>query len=55
MAIVPSLKAPGFCKVTGTAAKADLSSFAGVDGATINLEVQSKTPTYQGFKIEFAG
>ena len=31
------------------------SVHAGAAGAMMTLEVQSKTPTYQGFKIEFEG
>jgi hypothetical protein len=54
-AIVPFLKAPGFCKVATThklfqpARFADASGY--IDGA-LYLEVASTTPAYKGFKIE---
>lgn len=56
-AIVPSLKAPGFCKVGtyhGLFAKpnfADASAF--IDGGLL-LSVRSSTPEYKGFRVAFA-
>lgn len=56
-AIVPFLKAPGFCKagtqrslVTSAPHFADASRF--IDGALF-LEVETTTPEYKGFKIAF--
>merc|ERR1719183_1705957 len=55
-AIVPFLKAPGFCKIAtwhGLFEKshfADVSAF--IDGA-LYLRVRSTTPGYSGFKVAF--
>ena len=56
-AIVPSLNAPGFCKLATVggifhpAPKfADASRF--IDGALL-IEVRSSTPAYEGFKVAF--
>lgn len=50
-AIVPSLKAPGFCKVTSnTGAFADVS--AHLDGH-LELRVRSSTPKFTGFRVAF--
>ena len=51
-AIVPSLKAPGFCKVSTQDSKPypDVSSmFSG----SLALRVKTSTPQYQGFKVAF--
>ena len=56
-AIVPFLKAPGFCKVATThplfkpEAFPDASHY--IDGA-LYLVVQSTTPSYTGYKVEFS-
>mmetsp|Transcript_28460 Transcript_28460/g.66609 ORF Transcript_28460/g.66609 Transcript_28460/m.66609 type:complete len:188 (-) Transcript_28460:22-585(-) len=49
-AIVPSLKAPGFCKLTttGSAAYPDASAF--INGSVL-LRVRSTTPEFKGFKV----
>jgi len=55
-AIVPFLKAPGFCKIAterslfAPAKFADASAF--IDGS-LYLTVKSSTPTYKGFKVDF--
>merc|ERR1711933_529905 len=56
-AIVPFLKAPGFCKVgtqhsliTSAPHFADVSRFA--EGALL-LEVETTTPEYEGFMVAF--
>jgi len=48
-AIVPSLKAPGFCKVaTSGGTFPDVSSFL---NGSIHLTVRSSTPTFNGFRV----
>ena len=50
-AVVPFLRAPGFCKVsTSGGAYADASRFIG--GALL-LTLRSRTPTYAGYKVAF--
>lgn len=55
-AVVPFLKAPGFCKISTqrsfirTVHFADASRF--IDGA-LYLEVETTTPEYTGFKVAF--
>lgn len=48
--IVPSLKAPGFANIRGTA-KGSLADISDADNMALKL--RSSTPTYTGFKIEF--
>merc|ERR1719456_1656927 len=51
-AIVPSLKAPGFCKVAS-----DKASFADVSmhlNGHMELRVRSSTPKFGGFRVAFA-
>jgi len=56
-AIVPFLKAPGFCKIASKQGLfkptqfPDASSFI---GGALHVEVRSTTPDYDGFKIAFA-
>lgn len=55
-AIVPSLKAPGFCKITTSSFIHPTAQFndasAAVDGA-IQLNVRSTTPRFAGFRVAF--
>jgi hypothetical protein len=55
--IVPSLKAPGFCKVTGGFSQsADLSAFAyGTTTSAIKMVARSSTPEYAGFRFGIGG
>merc|ERR1712014_558839 len=48
-AIVPSLKAPGFCNAQGKRSFADITNFD-----SFSLKVKSTTPTYAGFKLAFS-
>jgi len=50
-AIVPFLRAPGFCKATAAGAFADASAHAG--GALL-LSLRTRTPGYTGFKVAFS-
>lgn len=50
--IVPSLKAPGFCKSTGLGSSMDLSNY--VNGAMV-ITARTSTPDYAGFKVAFGG
>jgi len=50
-AIVPFLRAPGFCKATAVGAFADASAHAG--GALL-LSLRTRTPGYAGFKVAFS-
>ena len=50
-AIVPFLRAPGFCKMTATGSFADASPF--FHGGALHVTLRSSTPTYAGFKLDF--
>merc|ERR1712166_47767 len=50
--IVPSLKAPGFCKVTGVDVSVDISAYV---GGSITIMARSTTPEYMGYRLGFAG
>merc|ERR1711920_606919 len=52
VAIVSSLNAPGFAKITGTKSGFTFADITGYD--SVALRVKSSTPAYKGFKIEFA-
>jgi hypothetical protein len=56
-AIVPSLKAPGFCKITTRAGFLRHNKFADVSqhiGGQMELRVRSSTPHFAGFRVAFS-
>jgi hypothetical protein len=56
-AIVPSLKAPGFCKATTQSGYFSHNHFNDAShfiNGSLLLKVRSSTPEYKGFKVEFA-
>jgi len=52
-AIVPSLKAPGFCKISSQSSEMLQDASAHINGS-LQLRVRSSTPDYKGFKVAFA-
>jgi len=55
-AIVPSLKAPGFCKVTTASGFLRHNKFADVSShidGHMELRVRSRTPSFAGFRVAF--
>lgn len=55
VALVPSLKAPGFCQVYTSNGAGIVPIFADVSrNSHLMLRVRSRTPTYPGFKVSFA-
>jgi hypothetical protein len=56
-AIVPFLKAPGFCKIAtthGMFEKPRLADASAYIGGSLYLEVRSSTPEYKGYKVDFS-
>jgi hypothetical protein len=51
-AIVPSLKAPGFCNVRGESGAVDISN--STTGA-MYIYARTSTPEYQGYRVAFGG
>jgi len=51
-AIVPSLHAPGFCKMSAVGSFADASPF--FHGGALYVTLRSSTQTYAGFKVDFS-
>ena len=55
-AIVPFLKAPGFCKIGTTHGLLSPPGFADASrfiGGSLYITAKSSTPSYKGFKVDF--